>query len=113
MNNESPQSNDPGRRSKPMPKMIWLLLVLAPCVLIMLLGGSRPGHGERFGLYNFVTLGLNPAVTCIGCYGLLYRPDRTKVIPIVGGIFLGALFAIFNMMVGLLGGCVLGGSNFR
>jgi hypothetical protein len=111
MNDETPQSNDPDRRSKPLPKMIWVLLVLAPCVLIMLLGGSRPGHGGRFGVYNFVALGLNPAVTCIGCYGLLSKPDRSKLIPLIGGIFLGALFAIFNMMVGLLGGCILGGSH--
>ena|ERR1700733_4299813 len=112
MNSEPPESYKPKGSRKPFPKMIWLLLVLAPCVLIMLLDGSRPGHIGRFGVYNVVILGLNPAVTCIGCYGLLYRPDRTKAIPIVGGIFLGALFAIFNMMVGVLGGCVLRGSNF-
>ena len=59
-------------------------------------------------MLNLVAFWLNPAVTCIGCYGLLNRPDRSKVIPIVGGLFLGALFALFNILVGALGGCILG-----
>ncbi len=109
MNNETPQSNEPGGSNKPLPKAIWLLLALTPAVIIMLAVGS--GHGGGSGDTMFVTFWLNPAVACIGCYGLLNRPDRTKVIPIVGGLFLGALFALFNIMVGVFCGCAFGGGH--
>jgi hypothetical protein len=105
MNAEPPRPNDPEPQRTPMPKMMWLLVALSPSALIML------AFARRSGIYldHFVNYGLNPVVTCIACYGLLHKPGQTKVIPIVGGIFLGMVFAVFNIFLAALAGCVFGG----
>jgi hypothetical protein len=104
--NQSPL-NKPVPPRTPTPKMIWLLVALSPCSAIMLLLVLRTG----IGLQNLVNLGLNPVVACIACYYLLHKPDQRKVIPIIGGIFLGMVIAVFNMCLGAFVGCAFGGGN--
>jgi len=104
MNNEPPPSNDP------VPKIIWLLVILAPAALIMLATGGAAHGGDR--AIRIVGLGLNPALTLSGCCMLLNRPGQNKVITILGGIFLGAFFAVFNLFLGTLLGCSLSGQHF-
>jgi len=75
----------------------------------MLILGSERGDRGGSAATKFVTFWLNPAVAFIGCYGLLNRPDRHKVIPIVGALFLGAVFTLVNIMIGALGSCAFSG----
>ena len=62
-------------------------------------------HGGGNTLDMFVPLGLNPVMTIVSCYCVLNKPGQSKAIPIVGGLFLGFLFAAFNLYLGMVGGC--------
>jgi hypothetical protein len=105
MNDERPPSNFSGPKRHRVPKMIWLLVALAPSIPIMLANGANMAHGAGAGTLKFVGLGLNPALTIVGCYGLLHKPGQSKLITIVTAIVLGAFFALFNIFLGALGGC--------
>ena len=112
MNNELPPSGDPGLSRKPVPKIIWLLLALAPAALIMLIMGDFIAHEGGSGAVMFVAFGLNPVLSIFACHRLLVGPGQSKVSTIVGAIFLGAFFAALNLALGFLGGCAFSGKNF-
>ena len=109
MNTEPPTSNEPERGSNPFLKVIWLLVALVPSLLILLVARGNIANGAGAGTQQFVAFGLNPVMTFIGCYGLTNSPGRSKVIPVLAGIFFGAVFAALNIVIGVLGGCAFGG----
>jgi hypothetical protein len=104
MNDEPPQSNGPERQRGPAPKWIWLLGALSPTALIML-ATIYDNHHHGGSLGAIVWLELNPLITIISCYWLLNKPGQSKVITILGALFVGILFAVFNMFLGTFAGC--------
>jgi hypothetical protein len=88
--------------------MVWVLAALAPAALIMLVAINK---GQTVAM-NVVVFCVNPAVTVFSCYRLLERLGGDKVTQVIVAVLLGAVFAILNAFVGLLGGCALGGGGF-
>ena len=94
-------------------KFIWLLLALSPTIPIIIAVGNDIAAGGGAGpSARLMMLGLNPVLSFIGSYGLLSRPGRSKVLQIIGGIFLGAVFFGINLFVGFFGGCATSGKSF-
>jgi lipopolysaccharide export LptBFGC system permease protein LptF len=111
MNNEPPRPNGPEQQREPIPKWAWLLGALSPAALMMLvLPFSNYDNGGAIAL-KFVALVLNPLITLVSSYGLLSKPNQSKVIPIVGGLFLGVIFAVINIVIAAFAGCVAGGAG--
>jgi hypothetical protein len=91
--------------------MLWLLGAVTPAALIMLTAGHDMAHGGRIQPHPLMVFGLNPLTTFVSCYGLLHRRGGNKVTPIVGGVFLGLIFAVLNIYVGALSGCICDGQH--
>jgi len=102
-----------GRLHPVVVKFLWLLLALSPAVPIVIVVGNDIATGGGAGrVAQFLAFGVNPVLGFIGSYGLLSRRGGSKVLPIIGGIFLGAVFFGINLFVGFLGGCAYSGKSF-
>ena len=112
MNAEPPPMKGPEQGDRSVPKMVWVMVALAPAVLLIMVFRDKSAPIGNVGI--FVAFGVNPLLSFVGCYGLFHRPGRSKVTPIVGGIFLGAFFAVLNLLISaLIGGCALSGTSFH
>jgi hypothetical protein len=105
MNDEPPQINEPEPGKTRIPGIVWVFVTLSPTFLIMTLSPTQNA-------IQVVGFGLNPLVTFISCFALFNRPGRSKAVPIVAGIFLGAFFALLNALIGALAGCAIHGNGF-
>ena len=84
--------------------MFWVLMAVMPGPLIML-AESKAGMDVA----RFVMLWVNPTITMIACYFMFDTSNRGKIYAVAGGVFVGAIFAVMNIVVfGLVGGCTSG-----
>ena len=106
MSDEDLPKRIPDKRHSPGAKLSWLIVALFPAALILLVVGSSVSPGGKDSGFSFIVFFLNPIVSCIGCCGLAYSPERGKAVWIPLGIVLGLSFAVLNFVIGAFAGCL-------
>lgn len=93
---------EPPQTNEPVPKVVWLLLALAPAPLITI--AMRDPQ-----TIQLVGFGINPLLSCIGSFQLVRKPGLPLYVTIPTAIFLGAGFCVLNFIIGAFAGCAFGG----